>query len=72
MPAGSVASRVQQSLIDRLPLVHLGVRRCLRRDRALVSEMRVAVVGQSATSSASALVGLRRERQHVLVVVAVH
>jgi len=70
MAAAPLSAGIEKPFIDGLPLMHLGVCRSFWRDGTLMSKVRVAVVTQ--TGSIRALVGLWRQRQHVLMMVAVH
>ena len=64
---------VHKAFVDGLTLVHLGVCRCLRCDRVAGSgEHLVRQTGARLIGSATSRVGLWRQREHVLMVVALH
>lgn len=71
MTAAPLSACVEKSLVDRLPLMHLCVSRSFWRDGTLMGKVRVAMVTQ-ASSSVRALVCLRGQGEHVLVMVPMH
>ena len=69
MATAPLSAGIEKPFIDGLPLMHLGVCRSFWRDGTLMRKVRVAVVTQA--GSIRALVCLRRQWQHVLMMVAV-
>ena len=69
--AAPVSTGIEKAFVDGLSLMHLRMRGGFGSDRALVGEVRVPMMANTTRATAGALIGLRRQRQHVLVMVAV-